>query len=98
MSGACAKCCSFACRRGRSQWGYEHAGWEEAARGGGLSRRRAVAWPASRASPGLREPLGEPAVFTRSAEVHDPLYSKEDNQLKSCLYRPFGGVLSKKIP
>jgi hypothetical protein len=26
MSGACAKCCSSACRRGRSQWGYEHAG------------------------------------------------------------------------
>ena len=42
--------------------------------------------------------MGEPAVFIRSAEVHDPLYSKEDNQLKSCLYRPFGGVLSKKIP
>src|SRR5439155_14789861 len=32
--------------------GYEQVGWEEAAWGGGLSRRRAVAWPASRASPG----------------------------------------------
>src|SRR5438874_1226660 len=52
MSGACAKCCSFAGHRGRSQGGYEQVGWEEAAWGGGLSRRRAVAWPASRASPG----------------------------------------------
>ena len=32
--------------------------WWEAARGGGLSRRRASARPASRASPGVRGPLG----------------------------------------
>ena len=39
--------------------------WWEAARGGGLSRRRASTRPASRASPGLRGPLGghdEPLV------------------------------------
>src|SRR2546427_9193841 len=32
--------------------------WWEAAREGGLRWRRASAWPASRASPGLRGPLG----------------------------------------
>ena len=47
-----------ACHRGRSQRGCEQAGWWEAARRGGLSRRRASARPASRASPGVRGPLG----------------------------------------
>jgi hypothetical protein len=50
--------CSSACHPGRSQQGCEQAEWWEAARGGGLSRRRAATRPASRASSGVRGPLG----------------------------------------
>ena len=58
MSGPSGRCSYSACRRGRSQWRCEQAGWWEAARGGGLSSRHASTRPASRASPGVRGLLG----------------------------------------
>jgi hypothetical protein len=53
----CARCCCFACRRGRSQPGGEQAGGWEAARGGDLNKQRASTRPASRASTGMRGSL-----------------------------------------
>src|SRR5207302_2961054 len=47
--------------------GVSKPGWWEAARGGGLNQRRASTRPASRASPGVRGPLGgheSPLIYT----------------------------------
>ena len=56
-AGRCARCCSAACRPGHSPRDCEYTWWE-ATKGGGLSERRVSTRPVSRASPGVRGPLG----------------------------------------